>query len=139
MNGPIPNRWSPYLLSVLRIIAAFTFISHGTQKLFAFPVLEPRDPVPLLSMLGLAGVLESVGGSLLLLGLFTRPAAFILAGHMAFAYFIAHAPRSFWPLLNGGEVAVLFCFIWLYLAAAGPGRWSLDALWSRGLQGAAER
>lgn len=139
MNGPIPNRWSPYLLSVLRIIAAFTFISHGTQKLFAFPVLEPRDPVPLLSMLGLAGVLESVGGSLLLLGLFTRPAAFILAGHMAFAYFIAHAPRGFWPLLNGGEVAVLFCFIWLYLAAAGPGRWSLDALWSRGLQGAAER
>lgn len=139
MNGPIPNRWSPYLLSVLRIIAAFTFISHGTQKLFAFPVLEPRDPVPLLSMLGLAGVLESVGGSLLLLGLFTRPAAFLLAGHMAFAYFIAHAPRSFWPLLNGGEVAVLFCFIWLYLAAAGPGRWSLDALWSRGLQGAAER
>lgn len=138
MNGPIPNRWSPYLLSVLRIIAAFTFISHGTQKLFAFPVLEPRDPVPLLSMLGLAGVLESVGGSLLLLGLFTRPAAFILAGHMAFAYFIAHAPRSFWPLLNGGEVAVLFCFIWLYLAAAGPGRWSLDTLWSRGLQGAAE-
>jgi putative oxidoreductase len=139
MNGPIPNRWSPYLLSVLRIIAAFTFISHGTQKLFAFPVLEPRDPVPLLSMYGLAGVLESVGGALLFLGLFTRPVAFLLAGHMAFAYFIAHAPRSFWPLLNGGEVAVLFCFIWLYLAAAGPGRWSLDALWSRGLQGAAER
>ena len=139
MNGPIPNRWSPYLLSVLRIIAAFTFISHGTQKLLAFPVLEPRDPVPLLSMYGLAGVLESVGGLLLLLGLFTRPVAFLLAGHMAFAYFIAHAPRGFWPLLNGGEVAVLFCFIWLYLAAAGPGRWSLDALWSRGLEDAAER
>ena len=84
MNGPIPNRWSPYLLSVLRIIAAFTFISHGTQKLLAFPVLEPRDPVPLLSMYGLAGVLESVGGLLLFLGLFTRPVAFLLAGHMAF-------------------------------------------------------
>jgi putative oxidoreductase len=139
MNGPIPNRWSPYLLSVLRIIAAFTFISHGTQKLLAFPVLEPRDPVPLLSMYGLAGVLESVGGLLLLLGLFTRPVALLLAGHMAFAYFIAHAPRGFWPLLNGGEVAVLFCFIWLYLAAAGPGRWSLDALWSRGSEDTAER
>ena len=129
MDGPIPNRWSPYLLSVLRIVAAVTFISHGTQKLFAFPVLEPRNPVPLLSMLGLASALEIVGGSLMLLGLFTRPVAFVLAGEMAFAYVMAHAPRSFWPLLNGGEVAVLFCMIWLYLAAAGAGRWSLDALW----------
>jgi putative oxidoreductase len=131
MDGPIPNRWSPYLLSVLRIVAAFTFISHGTQKLFAFPVLEPRNPVPLLSMLGLASALEIVGGSLMLLGLFTRPVAFVLAGEMAFAYLTVHAPRSFWPLLNGGEVAVLFCMIWLYLAAAGAGRWSLDALWGR--------
>jgi putative oxidoreductase len=131
MDGPIPNRWSPYLLSVLRIVAAFTFISHGTQKLFAFPVLEPRNPVPLLSMLGLASALEIVGGSLMLLGLFTRPVAFVLAGEMAFAYLTVHAPRSFWPLLNGGEVAVLFCMIWLYLAAGGAGRWSLDALWGR--------
>jgi putative oxidoreductase len=128
MNGPIPSRWSPYLLSVLRVIAAFTFITHGSQKLFAFPVLQPRDPVPLLSLPGVAGVLELVGGALLLLGLFTRPVAFLLSGEMAAAYFMAHASRSFWPILNGGEVAVLFCFLWLFLAAAGPGPWSLDAL-----------
>jgi putative oxidoreductase len=120
---------------VLRIVAAFTFISHGTQKLFAFPALEPRTPVPLLSLLGLAGALELVGGVLLLVGLFTRPVAFLLAGEMAFAYFMAHASRSFWPVLNGGEVVVLFCFVWLYLAAAGGGRWSLDALWSSDADG----
>jgi DoxX len=83
-----------------------------------------------LSLLGVAGVLELVGGSLLFLGLFTRPIAFLLSGEMAVAYFMAHAPRSFWPILNGGEVVVLFCFVWLYLAAAGPGTWSLDALWT---------
>ena len=139
MNGPIPSRWSSHLSSVLRIVAAFTFTSHGTQKLLAFPVREPRDPVPLVSMLGLAGVLETVGGLLLLLGLFTRPVAFLLAGQMAFAYFIAHAPRGFWPLLNGGEVAVLFCFVWLYLAAAGPGPWSLNAFWSSDAEGDSTR
>ena len=128
MNGPIPSRWSPYLLSVLRIIAAFTFITHGSQKLLAFPVVESRNPVPLLSLFGVAGVLELVGGALLFLGLFTRPVAFLLSGEMAVAYFMAHASRSFWPILNGGEVAVLFCFLWLFLAAAGPGPWSLDAL-----------
>lgn len=128
MNGPIPSRWSPYLLSLLRIVVAFTFISHGTQKLFAFPVLEPRNPVPLSSLLGMAGVLELVGGLLLFLGVFTRPVAFLLSGEMAVAYFMAHASRNFWPILNGGEVAVLFCFVWLFLAAAGPGPWSLDAL-----------
>ena len=128
MNGPIPSRWSLYLLSVLRIVAAFTFITHGTQKLLAFPVLEPRNPVPLLSLFGVAGALELVGGSLLLLGLFTRPVAFLLSGEMAVAYFVAHASRSFWPILNRGEVVVLFCFLWLFLAAAGPGPWSLDAL-----------
>ena len=128
MNRPIPSRWSLYLLSVLRIVAAFTFITHGTQKLFAFPVLEPRNPVPLLSLFGVAGALELVGGSLLLLGLFTRPVAFLLSGEMAVAYFVAHASRSFWPILNRGEVVVLFCFLWLFLAAAGPGPWSLDAL-----------
>jgi putative oxidoreductase len=128
MNGPIPSRWSPYLLSVLRIVVAFTFISHGTQKLFAFPVLEPRNPVPLSSLLGMAGLLELVGGLLLFLGVFTRPVAFLLSGEMAVAYFMAHASRNFWPILNGGEVAVLFCFVWLFLAAAGPGPWSLDAL-----------
>jgi putative oxidoreductase len=131
MSGPIPARWAPYLQSVLRIVAAFFFITHGTQKLFAFPVADPRDPVPLASLPGLAGVLETFGGLLLLVGLFTRPVAFLLAGEMAVAYFLRHAPRSFWPILNQGEPAALFCFVWLYLAAAGPGPWSLDALWRR--------
>ena len=141
MNGPIPARWSPYLLSVLRIVTAFTFISHGTQKLLGYPALEQRDPVSLVSLLGLAAVLELVGGSLVLLGLFTRTIAFLLAGEMSFAYFMVHAPRNFWPILNGGEVVVLFCFVWLFLAAAGPGRWSLDALWTSDVeeQGALSR
>jgi putative oxidoreductase len=131
MSGPIPARWAPYLRSVFRIVAAFFFVTHGTQKLFAFPVAEPRDPVPLVSLPGLAGVLETFGGLLLLVGLFTRPVAFLLAGEMAVAYFLRHAPRGFWPILNQGELAALFCFVWLYLAAAGPGPWSLDALWRR--------
>jgi uncharacterized membrane protein YphA (DoxX/SURF4 family)/broad specificity phosphatase PhoE len=116
------------LQSLLRIVAALTFVTHGTQKLFAVPALQPRDPVSLVSSLGAASVLEIVGGALLVLGLFTRPVAFVLAGEMAVAYFTAHAPRSFWPILNGGEVAVLFCFIWLFFAGAGPGPWSLDAV-----------
>lgn len=125
----IPTGWAPYVQSVLRIVVAFLFIAHGTQKLFAFPVAEPRDPVPLVSLLGLAALLETLGGLLLLVGLFTRPVAFLVSGEMAVAYFMAHVPRGFWPLLNGGEPAVLFCFVWLYLAAAGPGPWSVDALW----------
>ena len=131
MDGPIPSRWAPYLLSVLRIVVAFLYIAHGTQKLLGFPSLEPRPPVPLGSLLGAAAVIETVGGLLLLLGLFTRPVAFIVAGEMAAAYFISHAPRGFWPLLNRGEPAALFCFVWLYIAAAGPGPWSLDALRGR--------
>lgn len=131
MNGPIPARWAPYLQSVLRIVVAFLFIAHGTQKFFGFPAAEARATVPLLSQLGLASVLEMVGGVLLLLGLFTRPIAFVLAGEMAVAYFTAHLPRGFWPLVNRGEPAVLFCFIWLYFAAAGAGPWSLDALRAR--------
>lgn len=102
---------------------------HGTQKLFAFPVNQPRETVELLSLPGLAGILEVFGGGLMLLGLFTRPVAFLLSGEMAAAYFMAHAPRSFWPVLNGGEPAVLYCFLFLYLAAAGPGPLSLDAIW----------
>ena len=117
------GRLSPYLLSVLRIVAAFTFIAHGTQKLFAFP-LGPR--AALASQLGAAGIIETVGGALLLLGLFTRPVAFVLAGEMAYAYFTAHAPRGTWPIQNGGELAVLYCFVWLYFAAAGPGPISVD-------------
>ena len=126
MDGPIPRSWSPYLQSALRVIAAFLFVPHGTQKLFAAPASALRDPVELLSLPGLAGVLETAGGTLLLVGLFTRPVAFLLAGEMAVAYFMAHASRGFWPLLNGGEPAVLFCFIWLFLAAAGAGPLSLD-------------
>jgi putative oxidoreductase len=116
--------WSPELLSVLRIVIALLFILHGAAKLFGFP---SGEPVPLMSKLGLAGVLETVGGTLLLLGLFTRPIAFLLSGEMAVAYFTTHVPRGLHPMMNGGEAAVLFCFVFLYLAAAGGGPWSLDA------------
>jgi putative oxidoreductase len=112
-------------------VAALLFMAHGTQKLFAWPVGEPQPTVPLFSLMGLAGVLETFGGLLLALGLFTRPVAFVLAGEMAVAYFMAHAPRGFWPILNKGEPAVLFCFLFLYLAAAGGGPWSLDERRSR--------
>ena len=122
--------WAPRLLSVLRIIAAFLFIQHGTAKLLGVPNLGMH--VDLFSLIGLAGVLELVGGALLFLGLFTRITAFILSGEMAFAYFIAHAPHGFLPLLNQGELAVIFCFTFLYLAAAGGGPWSLDRVWRRG-------
>jgi putative oxidoreductase len=122
----LPKFWAPYLRSALRIVAAFSFITHGTQKLFAWPVSAPRDPVALLSQTGLAGVLEVGGGLLMLIGLFSRPVAFVLAGQMAVAYFQAHAPRGFWPILNGGELAALYCFIWLYFAGAGPGPISVD-------------
>jgi putative oxidoreductase len=127
-NGSISQWLAPYLLSVLRIVVAFLYIAHGTQKLFGYPSAEPRATVSLLSMLGMASVIEMVGGALLLVGLFTRPVAFVLAGEMAVAYFMSHAPRGFWPLVNRGEPAVLFCFTWLYFAAAGGGPWSLDAL-----------
>ena len=127
MAGPDPGSWSPRLLSLLRIMAAFVLMAHGTQKLFSFPSSEPQPTVPLFSLFGLAGVLETFGGLFLLLGLFTRPLAFVLSGEMATAYFMAHAPRGFWPILNRGEVPVLLCFIFLYLAAAGGGVWSVDA------------
>jgi putative oxidoreductase len=123
-----PSRLAPTLRSVLRIAAALVFLAHGTQKLFGFP---GGSTVPLNSLLGAAGVLEGVGGVFLLVGLLTRPVAFVLAGEMAFAYFRTHYPRGPWPILNGGELAVLFCFIWLYFSAAGPGPISLDALRGR--------
>lgn len=122
------DRFSPRLRSVLRITAAFTFTLHGTMKLFAFPA---GRAMPLFSEMGLAGVLETFGGALLILGLFTRPVAFILAGEMAVAFFQAHFPRSFWPVISGGELAFLYCFTWLYISSAGPGPWSLDAILSR--------
>jgi putative oxidoreductase len=124
MNSVIAN-WTPRLLSVLRIVAAFLFMAHGTEKWLAFP--EPREsPTVLWSLSGVAGLLELVGGFLLLLGLFTRPVAFVLSGLMASAYFIAHAPDDFWPIVNRGELAALYCFVFLYLAAAGGGPWSVD-------------
>ncbi len=124
------SRFSPQLLSLLRILTAFTFIQHGTAKLFGFPHVAMFDKLQLASIYGVAGVLEVVGGALLLIGLFTRPVAFVLSGLMAAAYFMAHSTPFFSPMLSGGEAAYLFCFIFLYFAAAGAGPWSVDA--SRG-------
>ena len=124
MNGPIPSHWTPYLQGVLRIVVAVLFITHGTQKLFNLPV-GPMGPVSLASKYGVAGILETFGGLAALLGLWFRPIAFVLSGEMAVAYFTAHAPRAPWPLLNSGELAVLYCFIWLFFAAAGPGAFTV--------------
>ena len=122
--------WAPYLMSILRVIAVFLFMQVGTAKLFGFPVpiLPGGGTAPLNSLLGVAGVLETFGGALVLVGLFTRPVAFVLSGEMAFAYFIGHAPHGFWTVVNQGAPAVFFCFFFLYLSAAGAGPWSLDAL-----------
>lgn len=121
-------RWTPRLLSALRIVAGFLFMAHGAQKLFGFLMPPGRPTPPLLSTGGIAGVLELVGGILLIIGLFTRPVAFILSGLMAVAYFMAHAPRGFWPLANAGELAALYSFVFLFLSVAGGGEWSLDRL-----------
>lgn len=125
--------WSPRMLSILRIVAAFVFIAHGAMKLFGFPVPMKGGAPPLMSLFGVSGVLEFFGGLLLLLGLFTRPVAFILAGEMAVAYFMMHASSGtwLWPVLNQGEPAVLNCFVFLYLSVAGGGPWSLDHLLRR--------
>ena len=118
--------WAPRALSVLRIVAALLFIAHGTQKLFGFPA-PPASGLPApLTLIWDAAVLEFAGGLLLLFGVFTRPAAFLLSGEMAFAYWMAHAPRSPFPVLNGGDAAILFCFVFLYLFVAGGGAWSVD-------------
>lgn len=142
-------RWSPRLLSVLRIIAAFLLIQHGAQKLFGVPAAppppqqqaaqqsgqqqqqSPQKPSGLPPMMLVAGGLEFFGGLLFLLGLFTRPVAFLLSGELAVAYFMAHAPRGFWPLLNQGELAAIYSFLFLYFAIAGGGAWSVDRLWRR--------
>lgn len=121
------SRWSPQLLSVLRIMAALLFLAHGTAKFLNFPFVETMANKSVTSMSGIAGVIELVGGILLALGLFSRLSAFIMSGLMAAAYFIAHAPRDFHPILNGGELAIMFCFVFLYIAATGPGPWSIDA------------
>jgi putative oxidoreductase len=114
------------LLGILRIVAGLLFMAHGTQKLLAFPGAPGASSVPIASLLGVAGLLEAIGGAMLVFGIFTRPVAFVVAGEMAVAYFRSHAPQGPWPILNRGELAVLFCFLWLYIAAAGPGRFSLD-------------
>lgn len=117
--------WAPRVLAVLRIMTALLFFEHGSQKLLGFPP-NPNPGPPLFSLLGLQGVLEIVGGILIAIGLFTRPVAFVLSGNMAVAYFMAHAPRGFFPVLNGGDAAILYCFVFLYLFVAGPGAWSVD-------------
>jgi putative oxidoreductase len=119
------RQWAPRLLSILRIITAILFMQHGAQKLFGFLATRPGPPPFTQGWIG--GVLEFFGGLLLLLGLFTRPVAFILSGMMAVAYFQFHATRGFWPIQNGGELAALYCFVFLYLSAAGGGPWSVDS------------
>jgi putative oxidoreductase len=120
--------WTPQLLSVFRIIVALLFLEHGTAKFFQFPHVPMYDGVTLTSLAGIAGVLELVGGLLLAVGLFSSVTAFILSGEMAVAYFLVHAPNGFFPILNMGELAIVYCFAFLYLAAAGPGPWSVDAM-----------
>ena len=122
----ISATWAPRLLSVLRIMTGLMFLQHGTQKILGFPPSGRAAP-ELLSLSGVAGMLELVGGVMIVLGRFPRPVAFVLSRQMAVAYFLAHASRGFYPILNGGELAVLYCFTFLYLAAAGAGPWSLDA------------
>lgn len=124
-------RWEPKALSVLRIVSGLLLLQHGTAKVLDFPFIEKMANVDPTSRGGIAGFLELFGGALLVLGLFTRPVAFVMSGLMAFAYFLAHAKRSFFPIINEGELAVLYCFVFLFLAAAGAGPWSVDA-WRRG-------
>ncbi len=123
------NAWAPRMLSVLRIMAALLFMAHGTQKLLGFPASDFSPAM--FSLPWIAGVLELFGGAALVVGFMTRPVAFVLSGQMAVAYFMAHAPQSFFPALNGGDAAILFCFVFLYLAVAGPGPWSVDAARAR--------
>jgi putative oxidoreductase len=132
MARNISSKWqacAPYFQSILRIVAAIMFMMAGTTKLFAFPAGVPPNggTVKLMSQLGLAGILETFGGFLLLIGLFTRPIAFLVSGEMAIAFFQVHFPKSPWPTISMGVAPVLYCFIWLYFSAAGAGPWSVDA------------
>ncbi|UOK72041.1 DoxX family protein [Ancylobacter polymorphus] len=121
------TRLAPHILSLLRIMAALLLLQHGTTKVLGFPATQ-MSGISLTSMPGIAGIIELVGGALLLIGLFSRPVAFILSGMTAVAYFLVHAPKDFYPILNGGELAALYCFVFFYLTFAGPGPWSVDAL-----------
>ena len=141
MNFDRLTKYAPIVLALLRIVTALVFLQHGTQKLFDFPAFPPRPggapsgggPDPLMmTLMHIAGPLELIGGLAMLLGVLTRPVAFILAGECAVIFWIAHVPRGgIFPLINGGEPAVLFCFIYLYFVFAGPGAWSIDGMWSR--------
>jgi putative oxidoreductase len=128
------DRWSPYALAALRIMTALLMLQHATMKFFAFPAPMPM-PGPLPGIIIAAGVIEIVTGVLIVLGLFTRPAAFLASGTMAAAYFMGHATQGFWPVLNQGEAAIMFCFAFLYIFFAGPGALSLDGLWSKRVAG----
>ena len=124
--------WAPRALSVLRIITGLMIIQHGMAKLLGFPVVAQFANLNPMSLIGAAGFIELIGGALLIIGFLTQPVAFIVSGEMAFAYFMAHAPKSFFPLVNGGTLAIAFCFTCLYLATAGAGPWSVDATMKRG-------
>jgi putative oxidoreductase len=123
---PELTAWAPRMLSLLRIMSGLLFMEHGLMKLLHFPAAQPGVPNPLPPLLVSAGGIELIGGGFIVLGLFTRPAAFICAGEMAAAYFMVHAKQSFWPGVNEGDAAILYCFVFLYLAVAGGGPWSLD-------------
>jgi len=123
--------WQPRVLSVLRIVVAFLYMEHGSMKLLGYPPSEMFKGLQIFSLIGFAGVLELFGGALLIIGLFTRPVAFILSGEMAVAYFMAHAPHGFLPVVNKGEAAVFYCFVFFYFFFAGGGEWSVDALIKR--------
>ena len=128
----LPHPWAPRVLSILRIMAGLLFLAHGTQKILGFPGMAGGAELPdAMTLSWVAGMLELILGALIVPGLLTRPAAFLASGEMAFAYFMAHAPRDFYPVLNGGDAAILYCFVFLYISVAGPGPWSLDALMRR--------
>ncbi|ADH91276.1 DoxX family protein [Ancylobacter novellus DSM 506] len=129
MTGTL-NRLAPHVLSLLRIASALLLLQHGTTKILGFPQTQASG-ISLTTPGGIAGIFELVGGVLLLIGLFSRPTAFILSGMTAVAYFMVHAPQDFYPIVNGGELAALYCFVFFYLTFAGPGPWSIDALRSR--------
>lgn len=120
------SRWQPQALAVLRIVTGLTFLAHGVVKLFGFPAGAQPGQQEIATLMGVGGILEVVGGGLIILGLFTRPTAFLLSGMMAVAYWMFHAPASPYPVVNGGDAAILFCFVFLYLVTSGPGAWSLD-------------
>jgi len=130
MLSSLPSALSSHVLSIVRIVVGLLFLEHGTAKYLGFPAVQ-RIPEAM-SMSGVGGLLELIGGALIVVGLFTRPVAFILCGEMAIAYFYAHFPRNFFPVINGGDAAILYCFTFLYLTFAGGGPWSVDALVWRG-------